>query len=214
MTHPHPRPFTVSNWRYHRRQRTLAVMLVVAGTVACGGESPVSPDPQAVVSQRDMKAPTSASYLLNYLTPYDAALVEVQNMNTEISAEIVYYWGAGTLTPPQPTPIPTSFSSNAKKGGKVPLDPTIGVMYIPAGGCSLAYIDCVYECLYLREVEWRQAYAEFMRAEDEFFSNIKDGKHYLNQLWGGPQDRMQSNFYQMVQVYRKFKQYTCKKYIG
>ena len=220
MIRPHAGPSTVSILRHHGRQRTLAVMFALAGTLACGGESPVSPGPQAAVPARDMKPPTTASFL-SYLTPYEQAIVEVQDMKQEVAAEIVYYWGAGALTPPAPTPIPTSFSSSApafsastKKGGKVPLDPTIGAMYIPPGGCNKAYIDCVYECLYLREVEWRSYYAEFVRAEDEFFSNVWQGKHYLNNLMGGPQDKLRDNFYMMRQVYTKFKQMTCKRYIG
>jgi hypothetical protein len=157
-----------------------------------------------------MKVPTSPSFL-SYLTPYEQAIVEIQDMKTEISAEIVYYWGAGTLTPPAPTPIPGVGSlSTTTKGGK----PGVSVMYIPAGGCNKAYIDCVYECLYLREVDWRSYYSEFLRAEDEFFSNLWQGKHYLNNLMGGPQDRLRDNFYQMRQVYTKFKQLTCKRYIG
>jgi hypothetical protein len=210
MTHPHPDPVTVSNLRPHRRQRTLAVILVFAGTVGCVSESPVSPTPQEAVPSREMKVPTSAAFLLNYLTPYDAAVVEIQNMNTEISAEIVYYWGAGTLTPPDPTPLPSVGSLSTPTKGK----PGVSVMYIPPGGCSKEYIDCVYECLYLREVEWRMYYAEFLRAEDEFWDNVKTGKSYLNNLWNGPQDKMYNNFYQMRQVYTKFKNLTCKRYIG
>lgn len=177
-------------------------MLALVGTVACGAESPVSPGPQGAALPRDIKAPTSASFL-NYLTPQQQAEAEVTDMAKDATT-------MGNYVDPITSTTSATLSTQGKTSRRGPGD--IGVMYIPAGGCKKEYIECVYDCLYLK-VEFRWYSSEFWRAHDEFWSNIWSGKHYLNTLMGGPQDQMGSNFYQMRQVYNTFKGNMCKNYL-
>ena len=233
MTRPHPGPFTVSNLRHHRRQRTLAVMLAVVGAAACGGESPVAPAPRDASSPSKIVAPPGANFFMNYATPNAQAQIEARREEAEATR-----WG-GEVDPG--TPIPAHYSvgvslltpsfSLAVPAARAPVRPR-GPTGVPTGrslprsrvrtptgpgfmyyyDCDLEYTECVLQCLTTR-MDFRTAAADFWRADDEFWTNILTGRAYLNGLVGGPQDKMWNSFRQMSSLRAQYVNYECSRYL-
>lgn len=86
MTHSTPGRFAVSNLRHHQRQRTLAVMLALAGTVACGRESMTglhSPD-LAAPPANQLTVPTTASLITQWQA--DATRAEIENSRRGVNS--------------------------------------------------------------------------------------------------------------------------------
>jgi hypothetical protein len=95
MTRLHPGPFTVSNLRHHRRQRTLAVMLALAGTVACGEKDPTGPrSPDLAAPAKQLTVPTTASFITQLEA--DATRAELENSRRGVNS-LNYETYAGML---------------------------------------------------------------------------------------------------------------------
>jgi len=210
MTCQQPGVSTFPNLRHYRPLRTFSLVLVLAGTVACNGENPVSPGPQAAGHSLVQSGPTTVSFL-SYLTPDEEAQAEVRSMDAEVS------WMDSELGGPEPLQFgATGINSTTKKGpsrrGNVtPTDPLLNPNFFVADPCKLEYTECLYRCL-LTKLEFDSHRGDYFRDAEEFWENTFTGRWYLNRLEGGPQDRLANSLYWMRFHFRNYQAMDCKSY--
>lgn len=88
MTSPHPGPFSVSRLRHHRHRCTLALMLALAGSVACGETDPTGPrPPDPAAPATPLRVPTTASHI----TQWEADQTRIEVENSRIGANSLSY---------------------------------------------------------------------------------------------------------------------------
>jgi hypothetical protein len=236
MIRPHPDPFTVSNLRHHRRKRTLAVMLALVGTVACGSENTTGPrSPELAGSAKQWTVPTGGSLMLQ--SEADAARAAIENSrkgvndmnwqsyagNPEIASRDQWFPAPSGVRPPTPLNIlspafsedhhspviPDRLRGAIRGGGKGGRPPTPRALWA-VGDCPIGQV-CYTEdpCTDYRN-EIRRLGADYARAYTEFWENMAVPWKVFSNWWvGGPVDVMRTKFREMYFVHLAYKGRGC-----
>jgi hypothetical protein len=182
MIRPRAGPSNVSNLRHRQRQSTLAVMLALVGTVACGGEGATGPTPRELAeSAKQWTAPTGGSLMLQ--SEADATRAEVENSRLGVNDLIWQMYGgiAEIASRDQWFPAPSegpppnrlnvlapAFSEDhhpsvisqrmlgAIRGGKGGRPPKPSALWA-IGECPIGQSSCATECKFYKDEMIRAA---------------------------------------------------------